>query len=163
MQTRREFLSRTGMGLAGIALSNSRAYSEDKEKDEFVFVQKDGIPAEFVRHGDIEKPTEYLVVVSFPHLMFETEAYEQIIKEKVKKNGGKYLELIEKAQRTAQSWIDRHARDDEIVIDRTYADKSKAKVDDLFLEVPEDYRGYRLGEIMDKLDETDEVLKRYDK
>ena len=161
MQTRREFLSCAGIGLAGIALGNSRAYS--KENDEFIFVQKDGIPAEFVRHGNIEKPTEYLVVVSFPHLMFETEAYEQIIKEKLKKSGGKYLELILKAQETAQSWIKDYGQKGDVIIDRTYADMSKAKVDDLFLEVPEDYRGYRLGEIMDKLDETDEVLKRYDK
>jgi hypothetical protein len=161
MQSRREFLSSTGIGLASIALGNSRAYS--KEDDEFVFVQKGGLPEIFINHGNIEKPTEYLVVVSFPHLIFETEAYEQMMKEKVKEGTAKYNNLKEKAQRTAQSWVDRYARGKEVIIDRTYADKSKAKVDDVFLEVPEDYRGYSLVEIMDKLDETKDVLEMFDK
>ena len=161
MQTRREFISSAGIGLASIALGSSSAYS--KEGDEFAFVQKGRLPKMYVRHGSIEKPTEYLVVVSFPHLMFETEAYEPIKNKKVKEGSAKYLELLADAQKDAQIWIDKYARDGDVVIDRTYADKSKAKVDDLFLEVPEDYRGYRLVEIMDKLDETDTVLKRYDK
>ena len=160
MLTRREFLSRAGIGLASVALASPRAYSG--EDDEFVFV-KDGIPDEFVRHGSIGSPTNDLLVVSFPHLIVETEEYEEIVEEGLDKGTAKYWTLFNRANTRAQGWIDDYAREGDVIIDRTYVDQTDVKMEDVFLEVPEIYKSDSLLGIVNELDYTSDVLRRYDK
>ena len=133
-----------------------------KEDNEFRFV-KDSIPLQYVFHGGIESPTSELYFISMVELIKVTPEYEEIEKGKLKPGTGSYQNAINDAFRKGKTWIDGYFRMNDVVIGKEHVEENRLQKGDVFESVPPKYEKMSLDEIVDSLDETQAVIKYYNK
>ena len=166
-QTRREFLDYAGKGLVGLTLVSAispRTYAGIPVSENGTFSFKSGsVPERYILAGNTNSVQGNLYFTNLAELIVNTKQYESISKEDLKNKNAKYWTALEAANNEVHRWVKDYARLGDVMINREYFDTTSLQIDKIFESVPKAYENKTLMDIVNSLDITQDMIRRYDK